>query len=335
MIRQAVFGLFLAMASGVTPGGATSALQAPPEGPSRPPADIPLARLRADATIALGLEPGAVASADAIWVPARAAGSIVRVEAKGNTVSAPLAVGSEPCASLVEAFGTIWVPLCGDKTIVRVSAKEQKVMATLKVAVAAGDGRIASSVGSLWAITDAKGVLARIDPDTNAPVAEVHVEGGALAVEAGTDALWITSGRETADRRGTLTRVNPHNTEVVEVITVGPRPGRLAVGEGGVWTLDGNGTVTRVDPATNKVVATITVGGDTTRGDITAGAGSVWVSAPGSPIVRIDPRTNRAVQRFTGEGGGAILVAHGSLWVAAGPDTTWRLDPQLVAALRP
>jgi hypothetical protein len=41
------------------------------------------------------------------------------------------------------------------------------------------------------------------------------------------------------------------------------------------------------------------------------------------------------VQRFTGEGGGAILVAHGSLWVAAGAQKTWRLDPALVTATRP
>ena len=46
-----------------------------------------------------------------------------------------------------------------------------------------------------------------------------------------------------------MTRINPHNNEIVEVIALGPRPGRLAVGEGGVWTLNrGNGTVTRVDP---------------------------------------------------------------------------------------
>jgi DNA-binding beta-propeller fold protein YncE len=110
---------------------------------------------------------------------------------------------------------------------------------------------------------------------------------------------------------------------------------RLAVGEGAVWTLNADGTVTRVNPDTNKVVATIQVGGDTAKGDIDAGAGSVWVSLPGTPIVRIDPRTDRAAQRFTGEGGGAILVAHGSLWVAAGPQTTWRLDPKLVEAFRP
>ena len=131
---------------------------------------------------------------------------------------------------------------------------------------------------------------------------------------------------------------------MVEAITVGSNPGRLAVGEGGVWTLNrgdagGTGpraaTVSRVDPKTNKVVATIPVGDLDPAAEIAAGEGSVWISAPGVPITRIDPRTNRAVQRFTGEGGGAILVAHGSLWVAAGAQKTLRLDPALVAATRP
>ena len=198
--------------------------------------------------------------------------------------------------------------------------------------MADGDGRIATGVGSVWALTDRKGVLSRIDPDTNASVAEVYVAGGATAVAFGDDALWITS----EDGQSSSTRVNPHNNEIVETIEVGPKPGRLAVGEGGVWTLNrGDGSVTRVDPATNKVVATIPIGAARPAGEIAAGAGSVWISAPGVPIVRIDPRTNRAVQRFTGDGGGAVLVAHGSLWVAAGPQLTWRLDPLLVSSTRP
>ena len=97
----------------------------------------------------------------------------------------------------------------------------------------------------------------------------------------------------------------------------------------------GDGSVTRVDPSTNKVVATIAVDPAAASGEIAAGAGSIWISAPGLPVIRIDPRTNRTVQKFTGEGGGAILVAHGSLWVAAGPKVTWRLDPVLVAGMRP
>ena len=109
-----------------------------------------------------------------------------------------------------------------------------------------------------------------------------------------------------------------------------------------MWTLNrgdggdnGAATVSRVDPKTNTVVATIPVGVLGAPAEIAAGEGSVWISAPGVPITRIDPRTNRAAQRFTGEGGGALLVAHGSLWVAAGAQKTWRLDPALVATTRP
>jgi hypothetical protein len=50
--------------------------------------------------------------------------------------------------------------------------------------------------------------------------------------------------------------------------------------------------------------------------------------------VRIDSRTNKVAQRFSGDRGGAVLLAHGSLWLALGPET-WRLDPKLVAAMRP
>lgn len=339
MIRQAVFTLMLGVAlSWLTVGAAVRAQNATPSSP-RPPAEIPFARLTADAIVPVTLGAGSVDSADALWVPNRMAGTIVRVDAKDNKAGQPIAVGAQPCASLVVAFDSVWVPLCGDGTVARVDAKTPKVTATVKTKVAGSDGRIATGVGSVWAITDRKGVLSRIDPDTNAPVAEIYLSSGATAVVFGDDALWITSD-EGSPATGMLTRVNPHNNEIVETIEVGPRPGRLAVGEGGVWTLNrgtgsSGGTVTRVDPATNKVVATITIGDGVSDGEITAGLGSVWISAPGVPIIRIDPRTNRAVQRFTGAGGGAVLVAHGSLWVAAGPQLTWRLDPALVSAMRP
>jgi streptogramin lyase len=272
-----------------------------------------------------------VASDEAVWVADRTAGTIVRIDPKTNTAGSPMPVGKQPCASLVVAFTSVWVPLCGDRQIARVDPKEAKVTATVALGVASADGQIAASVGSIWVISDRKGILTRLDPDTNTAVAEVYVPGEATAVVGAEAVLWITSGQ--GDR---LTRVNAHTNEIVESIAIGPKPGPIAVGEGGVWTLNrGDGSVTRVDPATNKIVATIDIGDAIADGDIAAGAGSVWVSVPGAPIVRIDPRTNRAVQRFTGEGGGAILVAHGSLWVAAGPQLTWRLDPQLVAGVRP
>jgi YVTN family beta-propeller protein len=324
MAWTGVLGLALSL------GTSSSAIQHDqPKG--RPPVEIPLTRVPPDAVLTIAFAPGAVASDDALWVADRAAGSIIRIDSAKNTLGTPIPVGAGPCASLVVAFTSVWVPLCGNRQIARVDHKEATVTATLTLAVASADGQLATSVGSVWVLTDRKGVLTRLDPDTNAAVAEIYVPGGATAVVASEAVLWITS--EAGNR---LTRVSAHTNEIVESIEVGQKPGRIAVGEGGVWTLNrGDGSVTRVDPATNKVVATIDIGEAIADGDIAAGAGSVWVSTPGAPIVRIDPRANRAVQRFTGDGGGAILVAHGSLWVAAGPQLTWRLDPQLVAGVRP
>ena len=295
-----------------------------------PSGQIPISSLKTDATLAIALAPGAAASDDAIWIPDRTAGTVVRIAAKDNSISAPIAVGAAPCASLAVAFTSVWVPSCGDRFIARITPADLKVSAKVAIAVADPDGRIAAGVGSIWVVTDRKGLVARLDPDTNTAVAEVYVPAGAASVIFAGDALWVTSGA-----RNQLTRISPHNNQIVETIEVGPNPGRVAGADGAVWTLNrGNGSVSRVDAATNKVVATINVGNEVAAGDIAAGEGSVWISAPGTPLVRIDPRTNKVAQRFSGEGGGAVLVAHGSLWLAAGPRLTWRLDPKLVAGMR-
>jgi streptogramin lyase len=52
------------------------------------------------------------------------------------------------------------------------------------------------------------------------------------------------------------------------------------------------------------------------------------------PLARIDPRTNHIVQQFSGDGGGAVLVAQGAIWITATPTTVWRLDPKLIEATR-
>ena len=193
--------------------------------------------------------------------------------------------------------------------------------------MADADGRIATGIGSIWVVTDRKGVVTRIDPDTNQPVAEIHMAGGAAAVLFHDDALWVTSGAARSSRASIRT-----TTRLSRRIDVGPKPVRLAAADGAVWTLNqGDGSVTRVDTATNKAVVTISVGKDVAAGEIAAGEGSVWISAPGVPLVRIDPRTNKVAQRFSGDGGGAVLagariaVARGRIAdVAAGSEARGR-----------
>ena len=319
------FGISVLFAAGVS---AMAAQDAPP--PSA--LTIPMARLKADAVVATRMDAGGVATDDGVWLPDRGAGTVVRIDAKSNAPGAPVAVGGPPCASLAWAFGSVWVPRCeAPPQLARFDAAKGTPGAAVALGPSEAAGRIAAGVGSVWVASDARGVVSRIDPDTNAVVAEIHVAPRPSSLLLDGDALWVTS----ADG-DVLTRISPHSTEVGETVKLGTRPGRLAAGEGGVWVLNGgDGTVSRVDPAATKVVATIRVADGAVDGDVAVGGGSVWVSLPGVPLIRLDPRTNRAVQRFTGDGGGAILFAHGSVWVNAGPSATWRLDPRLVAAMRP
>jgi streptogramin lyase len=221
--------------------------------------------------------------------------------------------------------------LCAADGIARVDRHHGNVTAMVRVPVAEPQGTLAWGTGSVWVLSDAKGVLSRIDPATNTPVAEAYVAARPFAVAAKDDVVWVTS-----DEGSALTRIDGHTNAVVEIITVGPRPGYVAIGDDAVWTLNrGDGSVSRVDPESNKVVATVAIDASVAEGVIVVGEGAVWVSAHGVPLVRIDPRTNRVTHRFTGEGGGMVLAGHGSVWVAAGPALTWRIDPKLIAAMRP
>lgn len=299
------------------------------ESKPRPADELAFARLTADATVAVAMRPGAVATAEAVVLPGDR--GLVRVAAKGSHASPAVLTGQVACASLAVGDGAIWAPLCEAGRIARVDEKTAGIGAPIELRITDPSGRIGTSVGSVWIATAAAGVLSRVDAETGAVVAEIRVAAEPSSVVASGDAVWITSAAGNV-----LTHVNAHTNEVVATVKVGPRPGRLAVGEGAVWTLNrGDGSVSRVDPATHKVEATIAIGPAAAEGEIAAGAGAVWVSAKGLPLVRIDPASNRVAQRFTGEHGGAVLVAHGSLWLAGPAGDTWRVDPLLVAALRP
>lgn len=304
------------------------AQSAQPDAPPRPADELPVSRLKADATVSVPLAPGAAAAEGALWTATPT--GVVRVDAATNLAAPAVALTASSCASLAWGLKALWVPQCAARTVARVDA-ESKAVTAVAVPVADPAGSIAVGVGSIWAASDASGVVSRIDPDTREVVGEVFVGREPAGVAFADDVLWVTSAAT-----NTVTRIEPYTNTVVEAVTTGPRPGRVVAGEGAVWTLNrGDSSVTRVDPKTNKAVTTIAVGHDVGAGDLAVGLGSVWLSAPGSPLVRIDPATNRVAQRFTGPGGGAVVVAHQAVWVAAGPSLTWRLDPKLVASLRP
>jgi virginiamycin B lyase len=321
--KVAIFAVFCA-------AGLSAQEPPPPEKPKpvAPTIRLALARLKPDSTFEIGGD-RAIASGDGgIWVSSRESGQVTKIDAKTNKAAEPIAVGKDPCAGLATGFGSLLVPICGGPGLARVDLKTSEVKVIAKGVTAAMVGPV-TAVNSIWIVSDAKGTLTRIDPDSNTVIAEVPLGAKALALAFGQSALWV------ATDNNELLKISPYTIVTSEIIKVGKSPRSIAFGEGAVWTLNAaDGTVSRIDAKTNKVATTIKLGASIAGGQLAVGEGSVWVSAPGLPLVRIDPRTNHIVQLFSGEGGGAILISQGALWITATPKAIWRLDPKLVEATR-
>jgi len=298
-------------------------------GVTTPGVRIPITKLKPEAIYSVPGAPDWMAVDKEVWVSNEPKNTVSRLDPKTNAVMATITVGKAPCSGLAAGFGSVWVPNCGDSTVTRLSLDAGKEQATFPMTIADSEGGVAIGAGSFWILTDTKGTLARVDPATNKPVAEVYVAPGSYAAAFGDNAVWVTS-----TEKNLLTRVNAQTNVIEQTIAVGPKPRFLTVGEGSVWTLNqGDGSISRVDMKTNKVVATIEAGVPGGGGEISAGEGSVWVTTFEYPITRIDPSTNTVAQQFYGEGGDSIRAGLGWVWltnIRAG--TVWRIDPKRVLA---
>src|SRR5215471_17750128 len=146
---------------------------APSNGIKTPGIQIPFASLKSELTFELEAPAAWIAATDAVWIPAK--DSLRRIDPKGkeNKFGEPIAALDHPCAGLVNAFSNLWIPNCGKGTIVRADAKTGKTSATAQT----GNGPamrsgIAVTADSVWAFTDSRGTISRIDPANNQVVAE-------------------------------------------------------------------------------------------------------------------------------------------------------------------
>jgi virginiamycin B lyase len=257
-----------------------------------------------------------------------------RVEKLAHDSPGPVAVVAvpAPCGAMTVAFGSLWVASCRESSVFRINLKSLTVSAKIRTGLADPEGELslAAGAGSIWVLTDAKGVLSRIDPTTDRVIAQVRVAPYSYAAAFAFDAVWITntgpSGHQAA---GSVQRIDPATNRVTATIPVGSIPRFLAAGEGGIWTLNqGDGSVTRIDPRNNRPVASIQLGMAGGGGDIAAGGGRVWVRGKKVLLASIDPATNRVAEIFgPPAGSGAVRVAGDLVWVTAhDTKTVWVLQ---------
>jgi streptogramin lyase len=133
------------------------------------------------------------------------------------------------------------------------------------------------------------------------------------------------------DTRGTLSRIDPVQNEVVAEFRVYPDCNTLAFGETALWlTCPAEDRVLRIDPQTNLVDKSIEVSAGPTA--LSFGESSVWVlCGKDGKIDRIDPKTNKVTKTIelgAPAAGGAMAFGEGSLWVSMAGFPITRIDPQ-------
>ena len=298
-------------------------------GVQTPGVQIPMAKLKPEAQVVVSGSPEAILADQFVWLSSR--DSLQRIDPKTNSLAEPISGLNQPCGNPQAGFGAVWVLNCGDGTLARIDLKTGKLDQSIKTGAGSARVNLAVSADSVWAFTDGKTTLSRIDPVQNKVVGEIRLPMGCSSVISGESALWVACPSENR-----VLRIDPNTNVVTERIEVSAEPFAIAAGESSIWVLcRKDGKVERIDPKTNKVTKTIELLVPNSDGDIAVGEGSVWVTLKGFPISRIDPKTDKVVQQFVGEGGGTIRAAQGAVWLSSLSNRQFgvmRLDPRRIVA---
>jgi hypothetical protein len=259
--------------------------------------------------------------------------------------------------AVLAAFGSVWVQERQDGSVWRLD-RNGRVLAKIPHAVRAVQHlgsdvfTLGAGFGSVWALAD--GHVVRIDPDTNARIAEIAVPDHAFGLAVGPEGVWVSCCAGGLPSLGTI---DPSSNAAHAVRDMPISPSSFAVGEGFVWWGDFSeaGAMQRFDPATGanvRIEATnmrfivptprwtwlITAAGTTQRvasgsvrpaqdagrkAPVAIGAtyahGVVWINA--GDAVGFDATTGRTkyrvkLGRVRYQAAGGIAVFGGRVWVA-------------------
>jgi virginiamycin B lyase len=271
----------------------------------------PMSELRALATVRLGDTADWVAiTDDAVWSGSSGPFALHRIDPKTNERVASVPLPGEPCAGLAAGFGAVWVPLCTKPaSLAKVDAKSNK-LTLYKVGPAAEEGGIAVSDESVWLVTDAKGVLARIDPTSGAVTQKIKVPAGSYNPWFADGRIWLThaDGKE-------VTPIEAATGKVLAGVPTDAMPRFLTSGAGAVWTLNQReGSLTRIDAASSQS-RTIPLGMSGHGGDLAFANGMVWITLRRIPLAAVDASSDRMLCQWIGAGGDSLRIGHGSIWL--------------------
>jgi virginiamycin B lyase len=224
---------------------------------------------------------------------------------------------SHPCGAMAISSGSLWVADCKDRTLNRIDLKAAKITAVISTGIGSADGElnVVAGAGSIWVLSDEKGVIARVDPNSNQVTISIQVDPGSSYLAFGFGSLWAVSAV-----RQTIQKIDPQTNAVVKSTMLGRMPGFLAAGEGAVWVQEqGDGTVARIDPMTGEVSGRVKIDETLKYGDIDTGGGKIWLrTTAGQTFVVIDPKSLAVLARVgKASGSGALRYTHARVWTSA------------------
>ena len=191
------------------------------------------------------------------------------------------------------------------------------VLVVVAAVVASSGGRVPPAVipgDSVGAVSASGGAIRVVVPLGTSP----------SSIAAGDGSVWVTNANA-----GTLSRIDPGSSAVVESVPVGSSPSGVAVGDGAVWVTDNlSQTVSRIDPGVDRVVQTIAVG-NAPEG-VAVGDGSVWVAnSSDGTLTRIDAVSGDVVDTIAlGAGATDVVAGAGAVWVSdESGDRVFRVEP--------
>lgn len=258
-----------------------------------------------------------VVDGDAVWVTNR--GRLEKWSQAGKLAEVAM---PRPCGTMAIAAGAVWGAECTGKQVYRIAleAGALETMIATGLADPSGETNVVAGAGSVWVASDPAGKIARIDPATNAVIAEVTVAPATAFLAFGFDALWAVSSAGQL-----LQKIDPATNAVVGTVPLGKQPGFLAAGEGAVWVQEqGDGTVAKVNPDTLALEGRTKVGDNLKYGDIDTGGGAVWLrTTDDQTMVVIDPET-LAIRARLGKpsGSGAVRYTDKGVWTSAHDNET-------------
>lgn len=266
--------------------------------------------------------------------PAPVTGSLIRIDATTNAVTARYAVSAHP-GVITTARGRVWVGDFRDGSLWRLdpaSGDLQRFTTTGEprdITALADDVYVASDGETVYA-----GSVTRYDAVTGQREAGVPLLACTLA--AGEGVLWV-AGCPFIQRLSTdLGRFRILAT--VPVPWLEPRSAEtnrfamrdMAIGEGALWVLGDpvDRRVFRVDPTTGEIRSWTHL--RFAPRSIAAGEGAVWVTGLADDVVaQLDPESGRVTRTTTvANGASGIAVGAGSVWVTSAlARVVSRLDP--------